>query len=1115
LQTLERAFTSSLIGMGLLDLDGRWLEVNPALCQLLGRSPEELIGHATLEHTHPDDRRLTRPSVDELSAAQEGDRAYTIEKRYIHADGSVIWARVAASLVHGDDGVTEAVFVQINDLSATRQAEEQLRLADERFERVFQAAPVGMSLHSADPSQHGRVLRVNPAFCAILKRPAHELVDLPAGDYMYPDDVPAAREDWHRLLSGTADSTISDFRYVRGDGVAIVGHEVSSLVRDETGRAIYVVAQLIDVTERWEAERDLRESRELFARAFEDAPIGMALNSVEPDAGRPLRVNGELCAMFRATAGQLRGYRPTDFVIGEQRPDALRLYARLLTGEVSRIQTELELQRLDGTTFGGELTATLVRDSRSRPLHVVTQIQDIDDRQRGERLQREAERRFRAAFEGAGLPMALHGADRRIVKVNRALCGMLGYAEGELLGRDAACFLHPAELGAGNERINGLLASATPDSHRCDTRYVRSDGTPVWAHVTSSLIRDDDGQPQYVVSQIEDITSERTAQALAELRIAQQTAVAWLGQQALAEEELDSLFEAAVGVLAATCDVPYAALASVQDDGTLRLHTAVGWETGAVVDADPRGSHVAFTLHAGGPVILEDAATEERFDTDRLVARAVASGMSVVIGGVADEPFGVLSLHSAKRRAFSTDDIGFLSSVANVLTAAIRRDGAARDLRHQSLHDPLTGLPNRALLLDRLRQGMARARRDGTTLAVLFCDMDDFKYVNDTLGHDAGDRLLSALAPRLAGALRATDTLARFGGDEFVALCEGLTDPAEVIAVADRLLDAASEPVDLGGTEFVPTASIGIALAPLGGDSDPEALLRDADVAMYGAKSGGKGRYELFDAEMRRETIDRVGLLGDLRHAVPRGELVTVFQPIVSLRRREVAGLECLVRWRHPTRGLLMPDQFIGLAEDSSLIQELGRWVIDDAVAQTAAWKRAGVPVLDRVMTGVNVSWRQLCHGTLVQDVQSALERHELDPAFFCVEITESAIMEDPQRATAVLGELAELGVHLGLDDFGTGHSSLAVLRNFPFDTIKLDRSFLAGEDWAVVKAVTQMARSLNLLVVAEGVERLAQDRHAEELDCDFGQGWLYAPALSAQQLEPAVVELATTLRQA
>jgi diguanylate cyclase (GGDEF)-like protein/PAS domain S-box-containing protein len=1115
LDTLGRAFTSSLIGMALLDLDGRWVEVNPALGAMLGRSPEQMLGHSALEHTHPDDFRLSRSVTEELLERDgRGPDAQSIEKRYIHANGSVVWARVAACLVHDHEGRPEALFIQVADVTVERQTAQRLRLADERFERVFEAAPVGMSLHSADPAQHGRVLRANQALCEILQRPASELVDLPAGDYMHPDDVAPAREAWHQLLTGCATSTTSEFRYIRGDGATIVGHEVSSLVRDESGRAIYVVAQLIDVTERWEAERDLRESRELFARAFEDAPIGMALSGVGDDHGRPLRVNAELCTMFRASPEQLRGHHPTDFAVGPQQPAARRLYDRLLTGDVSRIQAELELQRVDGTTFGAEITATLVRDGAQQPLYVVTQVQDIDDRLRGERLLREAERRFRAAFEDAGLPMSLYGIDRRIIKVNHALCEMLGYAESDLLGRDAAWFLHHDQLHAANERIEQLLRDDTPDSYTRDTRYMRADGSSVCAQVTSSLIRDDDGAPLYVVSQIEDISAERTAQALAELRMAQQTAVAWLGQRALGEEPLEALFDAAVDILAATCDVPFAALAAVQDDGRLRLLNAVGWEPGALVDAAPEGSHVAYTLAAGGPVILEDAATEDRFDTDRLIGYSVASGMSVVIGGVADEPFGVLSLHASRRRAFSTDDIAFLASVANVLTAAIRRDGAARDLRHQSLHDPLTGLPNRALLLDRLRQGMARARRDGTVLAVLFCDMDDFKYVNDTLGHDAGDRLLSTLAPRLANALRATDTLARFGGDEFVALCEGLSDPAEVVALADRLLDAASEPVDLGGTEFVPTASIGIALAPAGGDSDPEALLRDADVAMYGAKSGGKGRYELFDAEMRRDTIDRVGLLAELRHAVPRGELVVEFQPIVSLRRREVAGLECLVRWRHPTRGLLMPDQFIGLAEDSSLIQELGRWVIDQAVARTAAWKRAGVPVLERVMTGVNVSWRQISHGTLVADVRAALDRHGLDPASLCVEITESAIMEDPQRATAVLGELAELGVHLGLDDFGTGHSSLAVLRNFPFDMIKLDRSFLAGEEWAVVRAVTQMARSLDLLVVAEGVERPAQDHRAAELDCDFGQGWLYAAAMGADALAPAVLELESTLRQ-
>jgi GAF domain-containing protein len=260
---------------------------------------------------------------------------------------------------------------------------------------------------------------------------------------------------------------------------------------------------------------------------------------------------------------------------------------------------------------------------------------------------------------------------------------------------------------------------------------------------------------------------------VAQLRLAQQTAVAWLGQRALAEDDLETLFDAAVRVVAATCEAPYTALA-LRDGDRLRLATRVGWP--AQLDATslgPTSSHAAYALRAGTPVIVDDCASERRFDGRALARFGVYSGMSVAVPGESGDACGVLSVHATERRAFTTDDIAFLSSVANVLTGAIRRAAAARDLRHQSLHDPLTQLPNRALMLDRLRQGIARSRRDGSTLAVVFCDMDDFKYVNDTLGHDAGDRLLALLAPRLRGALRTTDTLARFGGDEFVVLCEG------------------------------------------------------------------------------------------------------------------------------------------------------------------------------------------------------------------------------------------------------------------------------------------------------------------------------------------------------
>ena len=1088
--------------MAVVDLEGRWVEVNDALCRMLGRPASELVGHSVLDITHPDDRPA---SGDRLRVLGEGGDRMVFEKRYLRPDGTVVHTRVLSSIAYGPDGRPEAIFSQLEDVTDRREAEALLRTVDEPFARLFDDAPLGMTINSVVPGDDGRVLRVNAAFCRMLRAPAEAIVGVSPVTYLHPDELAAGAEDWEGLLSGRFATVARDRRYVRVDGTTFVGRNIASVVRDVNGEPLYVVAQIQDVTESWEAERRFRT-------AFEEAPIGMALTGVqEADAGRPLRVNAALCRILHVAPSELVTRNATDFVAPDRREEVRAAWVALLRGRRPAYQDELELHRDDGTTVWVELSASLVRDSDGTPLYVLTHVADVDARKRGERLLREAERRFRSVFEDSAVAMALYDADLTIGQVNAALCRLTGLDEAQLVGRPMRELVDPDDA-LSREELSALLRGDA--SGRRELRCRRADGAPLWTHLTASPVRDDDGRPSHYVAQLEDVTAERAARRAAELRLAQQTAAAWLGQRALTEDDLGAVLDAAVSVVAATCEVEHAAICAGEPDGGLRMVATVGWPwRGVLVDDDPTSSHIAFTVAADTPVILEDVATETRFTTEVLRSHGVASGMSVPIAGEGDDgAYGALTVHATHRRAFTTDDIAFLTSIATILTGCIRRFAAARNLRHQSLHDPLTHLPNRALVLDRLRHAMARSRRDGSTLAVLFCDLDDFKHVNDTLGHQAGDRLLRTLAPRVRGALRAIDTLARFGGDEFVVLCEGLGDPSEVLAVADRLLEAFAEPVDLGPSQFVPTASIGIALAGPETCSDPEALLRDADVAMYRAKSRGKGRYELFDATMRTQTLEHVGLLADLRHAVERGQLVLAYQPIVSLRRQEVAGVEALVRWRHPERGLLGPDQFIGLATDSGIIHELGRWVIDEAARQGADWRRRGVAVLDRVMVGVNVSWRQVAHGTLVEDVRDALARHRFDPRRFCVEVTETALLEDPGRAAEVLMGLRELGVHLVLDDFGTGQSSLSVLRDFPFHTLKLDRAFLSAGDWAIVRAVTQMARSFDLLVVAEGIERPDQELAAAEFDCDFGQGWHYGRAAFADELERTAPDLAARL---
>jgi diguanylate cyclase (GGDEF)-like protein len=434
------------------------------------------------------------------------------------------------------------------------------------------------------------------------------------------------------------------------------------------------------------------------------------------------------------------------------------------------------------------------------------------------------------------------------------------------------------------------------------------------------------------------------------------------------------------------------------------------------------------------------------------------------------------------------------------------RKRAERALAHQALHDHLTGLPNRSLLLDRLSQAVARLSRTDTRLGVLFFDLDHFKVINDSLGHEAGDRVLQAVAGRVAGVLRPTDTLARLGGDEFVVVCEALEGPNEAGAVADRIARALASPIDEGDEELIVGASVGVVVT--GDDAaDPSALIRDADAAMYRAKDQGRGRAELFDEGMRVRVVGRLRQERALRQALQREELALHYQPVLSLPDERITGVEALVRWEHPERGLLLPAEFVPLAEETGQILELGDWVLAEACRQAEVWCGALGPDR-RLEVAVNLSTKQLSQPNLAKRVAALLERHRLPPAQFslCLEITESLMLEDPMVTGGLLGDLARLGVRLAIDDFGTGYSSLAYLRRFPVHTLKVDRSFVSGlgvdaDSRAVVAAIIELAHALGLEVVAEGVEEQVQLDALVDLGCDRAQGFLFARPAPAETL--------------
>ena len=460
-------------------------------------------------------------------------------------------------------------------------------------------------------------------------------------------------------------------------------------------------------------------------------------------------------------------------------------------------------------------------------------------------------------------------------------------------------------------------------------------------------------------------------------------------------------------------------------------------------------------------------------------------------------------------RSLLDDDDSFAGALAMVSDITARKR-AEQQLAHQALHDPLTGLPNRALLFDRLDQGIRRSERSDRRLAVLFLDLDRFKVVNDGLGHSAGDQLLVAVAHRLRSAARPMDTVARFGGDEFVVLCEDLPDEDAASALAERLATTIRQPVSVGEREVTVTVSTGIATAK-GRGAEPEALLRDADAAMYQAKERGRARHEVFDAVMRNRVVERLETEGALRRALERGELRLVYQPEVSLRDGSVTGVEALLRWEHPERGLLGPEAFISLAEETGLIVPIGSWVLVEACRRLQQWQ-ADHAQLSSLVVWVNLSARQLAEPDLTDVVAKSLAEAGLDPAHLGLELTESAVMQDTEAVGVTLARLKALGVQVAVDDFGTGFSSMNYLKQFPVDILKVDRSFVAGlgrdpGDSAIVAAVIGLAQSLGLAAIAEGVETFEQLAALHALGCDRAQGYYFSRPQPAAAMERALVE--------
>jgi diguanylate cyclase (GGDEF)-like protein/PAS domain S-box-containing protein len=756
----------------------------------------------------------------------------------------------------------------------------------------------------------------------------------------------------------------------------------------------------------------------------------------------------------------------------------------------------------------GELGAQLAAQEPARWLLVVVTVAVVGSlvRRLGGSM-RESHARFQRGFEDSPLGMALVDLDQRVLEVNDAFASMLGRSPEEMTGMSIAGLAHAEDREISQDAINAGLADRQP-RWSFEKRYLHADGRAVPVRTNISLVRDG-ARPLYFFAQIENITERHRQDAELASRARQQEAVARLGQVALrGHGDLDELMHEVALTVSATLDVELSAVLELRDcDRTLAFAAGCGWGEevigrAAFSVADP-GSQAAYTLASEQPVVVDDVQTETRFSRSSfLAACGVRSGVTVIIEGDR-QPFGILAAHTLTERAFTADDVNFMQAVANVLSSAVDRCRVEEQSRHAALHDELTGLPNRRLALDRIGQALRRGGRAPGSVAVMMVDLDRFKVINDSLGHAAGDELLLALVPRLREGLRPSDTIARLGGDEFVVVCEGLAGPRDAVAVAERIAASVAQPLTLSCGPHQGSASVGIAVASRPEDT-ADSLLRDADAAMYRAKDRGRGRYELFDEPMRKQVMRRLQTENELRRAIDAGELRVHYQPIIDLADRRPIGVEALVRWQHPDRGLLAPGEFITVAEESGLIGELGLWVLRDACRQAAEWQRTVRP---RLGLSVNVSGRQVAQPAFPLQVSDIVRASGLAAGSLMLEITESVLIDEADAPMTVLSELRDRDLRLVLDDFGTGFSSLSYLQRFPLDGLKIDRSFVSGLDdgsgngEAIVDAVTRMAAGMGLHLVAEGVETEAQAARLVELGGTYAQGYLFARPMPAGQV--------------
>ncbi len=931
-------------------------------------------------------------------------------------------------------------------------------VGDGTFQSFIENLPV--MFYAVQPTPPHTPIYISPAFEAFGYPLSDWLTDGDIWDHIIHQDDREITLDRTREAMRKGEGIDCEYRVVCKNGSVLWVRDRGCFINDKDGRQLCWQGVIIDISERKAAEAELKISESRYRQLFENANDIIYVHDLN---GNYISINQAAERTFGYTQEEALSLNMKDITA----PDHLKVVkdklTKKVTGTTGQTAYEVDCITRSGKRISLEVNSSVILKDGS-PIAIQGIARDITERKLAEDANRKNEERYRDLFENANDLIYTHDMEGNFTSLNRAGEIITGYTRDEALKMNLGQVVAPEFLEAAKTMTAKKLAGDGPTTYELE--IVSKSGNRVTLELSTRLIVAD-GLPVGVQGIARDITERRQAE--------------------ISLHNALSLFES---TFESTADGIVVMSLDKNEFVTCNKKFIEMWNVDEDIITTKDGKRLV-------ELVAKQLKNTEEFiqKLDEIYADPYATATEIL-----ELKDGRILERCSQPQLFEGRPIGRVACFRDIT----ERNLAEEKLRYYALHDTLTDLPNRVQFMNHLRQAVERAEGNSyARFAVLFLDLDRFKVINDSLGHAIGDKLLVAIAERLKACVRPGDVVARLGGDEFVILLNRSGDTPEVVNVAERLQAKISEPFKIDNYEVFTSASIGIIVSG-SMQRKAEDFLRDADAAMYRAKESGKARYEIFDRKMQVLNMNLLQVEKDLRHAVERYEFEVLYQPIVDLATGHVDEFEALIRWRHPVHGLVSPSEFVHVAEETGLIIQIGKWILDESCRQTAEWQRRFMMPLS---ISVNLSAKQLMHPTLSAQVKEVLSNTGLDASQLKLEVTESTVMEHSEKSMKILSELDQLGVALSTDDFGTGYSSLSYLQRFPFDRLKIDRSFINIMDQneksgSIVKTILMLGENLNIEVVAEGIETASHLEKLRSLGCTTGQGYLFSRPIDREAAE-------------